>query len=88
MLSLSLPVSRSAAFPRPSQRYKLFGELDAQGGHKHSKALATSADGLRWNTSAFQGSSAMLDRHGTHNNLVFDPVSNTYFGFGRSSNMP
>ena len=74
--------------PDPRQRYKLFGELDKRGGHKHSRALATSADGIHWNASDFAGSSTLLDRHGTHNNLVFDPVSNTFFGFGRSSNSP
>ena len=72
----------------PAQRFKLFGELNAPGGHKHSRALAVSADGLHWDVSNFTGSSAALDRHGTHNNAVFDPVSQRYYGFGRPSNSP
>lgn len=72
----------------PSQRYKLFGELDAPGGHKHSRALAVSSDGIHWNTAHFAGSSTALDRHGTANNLVFDPEGQRFVGFGRPSNSP
>lgn len=72
-----------------SQRYKLYGELKAgPDDHKHSKALAVSADGIHWDVSKFAGSSAELDRHGTHNNLVFDPKTQRYAGFGRPSNSP
>eukprot|EP01052_Picozoa_sp_SAG31_P024096 SAG31_NODE_2026_length_6641_cov_3.312290_7_plen_588_part_00 len=72
----------------PSQRYKIFGELNGPGGHRHSRALGVSADGIHWNMSDFEGSSVALDRHGTHNNLVFDPASQKYYGFGRPSNSP
>ena len=72
----------------PGERYKLFGELNAPAGHKHSRALGVSADGIHWDTKAFAGSSASLDRHGTHNNLVFDALRRQYFGFGRPSNTP
>ena len=70
------------------ERYKLFGELDAPGGHSHSRALAVSADGIHWDTAHFAGSSAALDRHGTANNLVFDPETRRFVGFGRPSNSP
>jgi len=66
----------------PAQRYKLFGELAG------NKALATSPDGYHWNISKAGPSDKLLDPHGTHNNLVFDPASGRYYGFGRVSNSP
>jgi hypothetical protein len=74
-----------------SQRYKLFGAINSaeqKGPGTNNQAFAASADGIHWPPSDFGGSSAALDRHGTHNNMVYDPVSKRFYGYGRNSNSP
>lgn len=75
-----------------AQRYKLFGQLDPgsqqracpTGGYTcNTKAFAASADGIHWPPAAFGGKASLLAAHGTANSLVYDPVTQRYFGFGR-----